>query len=94
MFTFSHGGNRNKQGGRVPSMWLVTLSSGLVVLWCGCVVFWRNPLRLKKERNKKKKWKEFIKPIECSDVVVECEYLAGVSVNVCGAAEAPKEQAG
>ena len=32
-----------------------------------------------------------VKPIECSDVLVE---LAGVSVNVCGAAEAPEEQAG
>ena len=33
-------------------------------------------------------------PIECSDVLVECEQLAGESVNVCGAAEVPKEQAG
>jgi len=31
---------------------------------------------------KKQKQKELIKPIECSDVLVECEYLAGVSVNV------------
>jgi len=40
--------------------------------------------------------KKLIKPIECgeSDVLVECEQLAGVSVNVCGAAEAPEEQAG
>jgi len=35
-----------------------------------------------------------IKPIECSDVLVEGEQLAGVSVNVYGAAEAPEEQAG
>ena len=32
LFTFSHGGNRNKQGGRVPLMWLAALSSGLAVL--------------------------------------------------------------
>ena len=31
-------------------------------------------------------------PIECSDVLVECEQLAGVSVNVCGAAEAPEQE--
>ena len=42
----------------------------------------------------KKKRKELIKPIECIDVLVECEQLAGVSVNVCGAAEASEEQAG
>ena len=38
--------------------------------------------------------KEFIKHTQCSHVLVECEYLAGMSVNVCGAAEVPKEQAG
>jgi len=41
------------------------------------------PLGLKKtNKQTKKKQKELIKPIECSDVLVECEYLAGVSVNV------------
>jgi len=40
LFTFSHGGNRNKQGGRVTLMWLAALSSGLAVLWCGCAVLW------------------------------------------------------
>ena len=30
----------------------------------------------------KKTMEELIKPIECSDVLVECEYFAGVSVNV------------
>ena len=43
----------------------------------------------KKERKKKRK--EFIKH---GEVVVECDKLAGVSVNVCGAAEAPKGQDG
>jgi len=43
---------------------------------------------------KKKGWKELIKPIECSDVLVQCQQLAAVSLNVCGAAEAPEEQAG
>jgi len=37
----------------------------------------KNPFRMNEE---------LIKPIECSDVLVECELLAGVSVNVCGAA--------
>jgi len=41
-----------------------------------------------------KKRKELIKHTECSDVLLQCEQLAGGSVNVCGAAEAPKEQAG
>jgi len=45
---FPMGSNRNKQRGRVPLMWLTALSSGLAVLWCGCMVLWRNPLRLKK----------------------------------------------
>jgi len=29
--------------------------------------------------------------LECSDVVVKCEYLACVSTNVCEAAEVPEE---
>jgi len=49
---------------------------------------------LTSKKKKKKKRKELIKPIECSDVLVQCQYLAAVSVNVCGAAEAPEEQAG
>ena len=32
LFTFSHDGNQNKQGGHVPLMWLAALSSGLAVL--------------------------------------------------------------
>jgi len=28
-------------------MWLAALSSTISVLWCGCVVLWRNPLGLK-----------------------------------------------
>jgi len=31
----------------------------------------------------KKKQKELIKPTECSGVLVECEEVTGVSVNVC-----------
>jgi len=51
----SHGGNRNKQGGHVTLMWLVALSRGLAVLWCGHAVLWRNP-----SWNQKKKacWSE------------------------------------
>ena len=40
--------------------------------------------------NRKEKCEEFIKRIECSDVLLECEQLAAVSGNVCGAAEAAK----
>ena len=43
---------------------------------------------------KKSSWKELIKPIECSDVLVVCDQLDAVSVNVCEAAEGPEEQAG
>jgi len=50
LFTFSHGRNRNKQGGRVTLMWLAAPSSGLVVFWCGHMVLWRNPLGLKKKK--------------------------------------------
>ena len=42
-------------------------------------------------RSTLKNRKEFIKPTECSGVLVECEELAGGSANVCGAAEAPKD---
>jgi len=52
LFIFSHGGNQNKQGGRVSLMWLAALSSDLVVLWCGHMVLWRNPLGLKKKKRK------------------------------------------
>ena len=41
-----------------------------------------------------KKNGELIKPIECSNVLIQCDLLAAVSVNVCEAAEAPKKQAG
>ena len=76
-------------------MWLVALSSGLAVLWCFDVAvryFEESFQDLKKKT--KKKGKELIKPIERSDVLVQCQQLAAVSVNVCGAAEAPEEQAG
>ena len=45
-------------------------------------------------KKKQKKNEELINPIECNDVLVECERLAGVSVNVCGAAEEAEEQVG
>ena len=40
-------------------------------------------------KKQKQKWKELIKSIECSDVLVQCQQLAAVSVNGCGAAEVP-----
>ena len=43
---------------------------------------------------KETKKTDLIKLIQCSDVLVQCQQLAAVSVNVCGAAEAPEEQAG
>jgi len=64
--------------------------------WPGSALRWlRNTLK-KSSLTQKKTTKnaEFINPIECSDVLVECERLAGVSVNVCGAAEEPEEQVG
>ena len=42
----------------------------------------------------KKKRKELINHIECRDVLVECKKLVAVNRNVCGAAEAPEQQAG
>ena len=68
-------------------MWLAALSSDLLHFDMAAQYF--EEILLKK-RNRK----ELIKHIECSNVLVECELLAGVNVNVCGAAEAPKEQAG
>ena len=64
------------------------VASGLFK-WPGSVLMWlhgtlKNPFGRK----------EFIKPIECSDVLVQCQWLAAVSVNVCGAAEVPEEQVG
>ena len=35
LFTLSHGGNRNQEGGGVPLMWPAALCSGLVVLSYG-----------------------------------------------------------
>ena len=49
-------------------------------------------LDLKNKTTTKKSLKSLI--AECCDVVVQREWLAGVSVNVCGAAEAPEEQTG
>ena len=63
------------------------LSSGLTALGCVCTVLCRNPLGLKKK-------KERVEAYECGDVLVQCENIASWSVNVCGAAEATKEQAG
>jgi len=45
LFTISQGGNRNKQGGAS-----LAFSSVSLVLWCGFVVLWRNPLGLKKTK--------------------------------------------
>jgi len=59
--SFLGGGRLNKQGGCVTLMWLVALSSGLAVLWCGRVVLRRILLGVKKKN------KELIKPIECSN---------------------------
>ena len=73
-------------------MWLAALSSDLAVLGCGHMVYWRNPLGLKKKKRKKKE--VLMKHIEYGDVLVECEQLAGESVNVCGTAEVSDEQAG
>ena len=33
--TFSHGGNRNQQGGHFPLMWRAALCSGLAAHSCG-----------------------------------------------------------
>ena len=56
---------------------------------------WPHGTLKKSSQKKKQKWKELNKPIECSDVLVQCQQLlAAVSVNVCEAAEAPEEQAG
>ena len=63
------------------------LSSGLTALGCVCTVLCRNPLGLKKK-------KERVEAYECGDVLVQCENIASWSVNVCGDAEAPEEQAG
>ena len=52
-------------------------------------------LVLKTKTNKKKNKKLRVdKGYWISDVLVQREYLDGVSVNVCGAAEAPEEQVG
>ena len=64
LFKFSHGGNRNKQGGCVPLMWLVAFSYGLMVLDVVERYFEEILLYLKKKTG------ELIKPIECSDVVM------------------------
>ena len=73
-------------------MWLMDLSRCfdvpahyVILVWLSgfnfCVVLRRNPLGLTKIKQK-----EFIKytGTECSDVLAECEYLAGVSRNVFG----------
>ena len=35
LFTLSHSGNQNQQGGHVPLMWPAALCSGLAALSCG-----------------------------------------------------------
>jgi len=51
-FTFTHGGNWNKQGGHghVTLMWLAVLSSAISY---GHSVLWRNPLGLQQKKKKK-----------------------------------------
>ena len=62
LFTFSHDGNRNKQGERVTLMRLVALSSVMLVFWCSDVA--GDTLRNQEEH---------IKCIECSGMLTECE---------------------
>jgi len=47
-------------------------------------------MKTKQNKTNSKKQKELIRPTECSDVLVPCS--TGVSVNIFGAAEVPKEQ--
>ena len=47
-----------------------------------------------KQTNKQKPERVDKAYTECSDVQVQCEQVAGVSMNVCQAAEAPEEKAG
>jgi len=75
LFTFSYGGNWNKEGGLVTLMWLATPSSVISVLCFGVRYFDEVLLSLTKKSRK-----EFIMQLN----------VAGVGVNVCGAAEAPK----
>ena len=55
LFTLSHGGNWNQQGGCVPLMWPVALRSGLAVLSCGWGGTLKNPPTLKKKQQTTKK---------------------------------------
>jgi len=66
-----------------------------VSFWCFDVAaqYFEEILLDLKKHNNQKKLKVFIKHIECSDVLCSW-YLAGVNMNVCGAAETPEEQAG
>ena len=64
-------------------------------LWCFYVAaqyFEEILFDLKKHNQKKKQTESVHNVVMC--YVVECEYPAGVNVNVCGAAETPEEQAG
>ena len=54
LFTLSHGGNRNQQGGRVPLMWPAALCSGLAALSCGWAELWTNLPTLKKKKDTEK----------------------------------------
>jgi len=57
LFTFSHSGNQNRQGGHVKLMWVAASSSAILVLWCGCMGLWRNPFGLNKKNKQTKKGK-------------------------------------
>ena len=52
LFTLSHGGNRNQQGGCVPLMWPAALHSGLMALSCGWGNFKEILQHLKKKYTK------------------------------------------
>ena len=55
LFTLSHGGNRNQQGGRVPLMWPAALCSGLAALYVAGRNFEEILQHLKKTKKNSKK---------------------------------------
>ena len=73
LFTFSHGGNWNKQGGHVTFMWLTALSS---VILCFDVAMRYFEVILKNNNNmykNKNKQIELINHMKDSAMLVECE---------------------
>ena len=54
LFTLSHGGNRNQQGGCVPLMWPAALCSGLAALSVAGGNFEKILQHLKKKNTKKR----------------------------------------